>query len=67
MTTAQYHLNGKPVQILQTAERGQVLVETTDGLTILVHKSGLAVNPTRRPVSIAALKIDNSRGTDGAR
>jgi hypothetical protein len=66
MTTAQYHLSGQPVQILQSAGRGQVLVETTDGRTLIVYKSGLAVAPTR-PVSIAALKIDNSRGTDGAR
>jgi hypothetical protein len=65
MTTAQYHLNGKPVQILQSAERGQVLVETADGLTVLVHKRGLSVGPTR--AGPTRLRIDNSRGTDGAR
>ena len=66
MKNSEYLLNGRPVTILESAGRGQVWVRTADDIVMSVWKSGLST-ATTRPVAAGSLRIDNSRGTDGAR
>lgn len=55
-----HYLNNEPVKIIQAGGRGEVLVETVSGRQVIVHKSGLAPRSTR-PVSVAALRVDDPR------
>jgi hypothetical protein len=65
-TPTEYLHNGQLVTILQSAGRGQVLVETADGTCLVLFKAGLSTKQTS-PVAISSLKVDTTRGTDGAR
>lgn len=63
-TTA--YLNNQPVEIIATENRHEVWVETTDGRVLRVFKRGLTT-ASSTPVAISDLRVDPTRGTDGAR
>jgi hypothetical protein len=57
-----YLLNNRPVTIIGKADqRGQVWVETADGMTLRVHRSGLSIQGQSRPVALRSLKVEDDR------
>jgi hypothetical protein len=62
-----YQLNSQPVTIIARENRHEVWVETTDGRVLRVFKAGLSTTAPTGTVATRGLRIDNSRGTDGAR
>lgn len=60
------YLNDQPVTVIGRENRHEVWVETADERVLRVFKAGLSAAP-HGTVALSSLKVDNSRGTDGAR